>query len=44
MQRELGETAALVSEIFAGRPPRPLPAGVTAALERLHAARVPPAA
>jgi hypothetical protein len=35
--RELSETAALVTEILAGRAPRPLPAGVSAALEQLEA-------
>jgi hypothetical protein len=36
-ERELSQAAALVSEI-AGRPARPLPAGVAAALESLEAA------
>jgi hypothetical protein len=35
--RELSETAALVTEILAGRAPRPLPASVGAALEQLEA-------
>jgi hypothetical protein len=32
-------TAALISEVFAGRGARPLPASVVEALERLDAAR-----
>jgi hypothetical protein len=40
--RELSETAGLVTEILIGRGPRPLPACVTVALEQLHEA-VPPA-
>jgi hypothetical protein len=32
-------TAALIAEVFAGRDPRSLPAGVVVALERLDAAR-----
>jgi hypothetical protein len=36
--RELSETAALVTEILAGRPAPPLPASITAALEQLRAA------
>lgn len=34
-QRELSETAALVTEMLAGRAPRPLPASISAALEQL---------
>ena len=33
-RREPTETAALVTEVLAGRAPRPLPACVTAALDR----------
>jgi hypothetical protein len=32
--REQSETAALVTEILAGRAPRPLPASITAALDQ----------
>jgi hypothetical protein len=40
-QRELGEPAALVAEILAGRDPRSLPASVAAALASLELARTP---
>ena len=39
MQRRVGARAALVEEVLAGRPPRPLPEPVRAALERLGSAR-----
>jgi hypothetical protein len=35
-------TAAVIAEVFTGRDPRTLPAGVVAALERLEAARAGP--
>jgi hypothetical protein len=41
MQRELTETAALVTEILCGRSRRPLPPSVAAALEQLRAGSSP---
>jgi hypothetical protein len=38
-QREASETAALVTEILAGRAPRPLPASINAALEQFDESR-----
>jgi hypothetical protein len=41
-RRSATETAALVSQVLGGRPPRPLPASVVAELQRLElAARRP---
>jgi len=39
--RELSQTAALITEILAGRAARPLPPSVAAALEQLRAAAAP---
>jgi hypothetical protein len=39
VQQRAGARAALVEEMLVGRPPRPLPEPVQAALERLGSAR-----